>query len=84
MKKLLKVDYVTLPNLIVGRRLIPEMLLHECTPETVADKLCDIIGNGPARTAMLDGYEAMRRVLGKSNAAANTAADILRRLESAQ
>lgn len=84
MKKLLKVDYVTLPNLIVGRKLIPEMLLHECTPEAVADKLCDIIGDGPARTAMLDGYEAMRRVLGKSNAAANAAADILRRLKSAQ
>ena len=81
MKRLLKVDYVTLPNLIVGRRVIPEMLLHECSPEAVADQLGKIIGEGPGRRAMLEGYAEMRRRLGEKNAPEQTAADIVARLQ---
>ena len=80
MRRLLKVDFVTLPNLIVGRRLIPEMLLHECTPENVSDRLGEIIGDGPARQAMTDGFEALRRTLGTLDAPAIAADDIIARL----
>lgn len=82
MKRLLSVDYVTLPNLIAGRQIIPEMLLHECTPEAVSDALGRIIGDSPWREAMLQGYELMRRRLGTQNAPAITAADITARLRA--
>ena len=36
MEKLLKVKYVSLPNLIVGNSVVPELLLHLCTPDAVA------------------------------------------------
>lgn len=81
MKRLLKVDYVTLPNLIVGRRLIPEMLLHECTPDSIAEELGRIIANGAAREAMLNGYDEMRTILGTADAPSTAAADIVARLQ---
>lgn len=76
MKKLLKVRHVSLPNLIVGRTVISEMLLHQCTPDAVAAELGRITGNSPARQAMLDGYAEMCERLTEKQAAP-TAADII-------
>lgn len=77
MKRLLKVNYVTLPNLIVSRPIIPEMLLHECTVDNVADRLAAILPDRAPREEMLNGYEAMRQTLGRSQAAVVTAREIM-------
>lgn len=73
MKRLLKVRFVSLPNLIVGHQIIPEQLLHLCTPELVAEQLAAITADGPARQAQLDGYDQMHRLLGDTHAAQRTA-----------
>ncbi len=77
MKRLLKVNYVTLPNLIVSKTVIPEMLLHECTVDNVADRLAAILPDRAPRHEMLDGYRAMRQTLGDSQAAVATAREII-------
>lgn len=70
MHRLLKVDYVTLPNLIARRRVIDEMLLHRCTADAVARSMAAIIDdNAPARREMLEGYAEIRRILGSFDAA---------------
>lgn len=77
MKRLLHVDYVSLPNLIAGREIIPEQLLHMCTPDIVSEKLQALTRNGsPAREAQLEGYAEMRRILGPSGAAERAAREI--------
>lgn len=68
-KRILKVSYVTLPNLIAGREIIREMLLHRCTPDLVDDELTRILPGGQGRDAMLHGYADIRRRLGDSPAA---------------
>lgn len=74
MKSVLHVEYVSLPNLITASPLIPEMLLHFCTPEAVAAELRRLTPDqSNDRIAMLDGYAAMRRVLGDKDAALNSA-----------
>jgi lipid-A-disaccharide synthase len=80
MKRLLHVDFVTLPNLIAGQRIIDERLLHECTPETIFDSLAAILPDGEPRAKMLDGYRLIRERLGTGNAADTTARDIIARL----
>lgn len=60
MKRLLKVDFVTLPNLIADREVIPEMLLHECTPDSVTEKLITLLCDGEALQAMIRGYDEIR------------------------
>lgn len=77
MKKLLHVSFVSLPNLIVGREIIPEQLLHLCTPDAVADRLSRLTRlNSPERAAQTDGYAEMRRRLGGPGAASRAAAII--------
>ncbi len=74
MSRILDVKYVTLPNLIVNRAVIPELLLHECTSRAVADRLRPLLREGSAeREAQLAGYAEMRSILGDDDAAAATA-----------
>ena len=70
MKRVLKVSHVTLPNLIENRTIIPELLMHLCTPEAVAAHLSAITpDNAPARAAQLAGYASMRATLTTAQAA---------------
>ncbi len=77
MKRWLKVRYVTLPNLILDRPVIPELLLHQCTPDAAATALGAILPDSPEREAMLRGYADMRARLGTSEAAATAARAIV-------
>lgn len=76
MRRILKGKYVTLPNLIADDEVIPELLLHLCTPASVSDALGAILPDGPARQAQLDGYARIRAILGESDAAKACAAAI--------
>lgn len=66
MEKVLKVKFVSLPNLIVGNSLVPELLLHQCTPESIARELSPLLQNSPKREWQISGYKNMRRRLGNS------------------
>lgn len=76
MEKLLKIPYVSLPNLIAGKRIVPEMLVHMCTPDLVARELGDILPGRPGHDNQLEGYREMRAALGNNDAPA-TAAEII-------
>ena len=76
MRKLVKVNYVSLPNLIVGHKIVPELLLHYCTPDAISRELSPLLQNSPDRDQQIQGYRQMRRKLGNSVAPAY-AADII-------
>lgn len=78
MKRLIKVPFVSLPNLIAGREVIPEMLVHLCTVEGVDARLTEILPGHAGRERQLEGYAEMRRRLGTDTAAATAAATIVR------
>lgn len=77
MEKLLKVRYVSLPNLIVDEEIVPELLVHKCTPRSISRHLMPLLQPSPARDAMLAGYKKMRRTLGTQEAAATAARHIV-------
>lgn len=66
MEKLLKVKYVSLPNLIVGHSIVPELLVHKCTVESIERELSPLLLASPQRDWQLSGYRQMRRKLGTS------------------
>ncbi len=77
MKRLLKVKYVSLPNLIMDNAVVPELLLHQCTSERIALELAPLLQPSPQREWQTGGYRAMRRRLGTSDAAAAAASLIV-------
>jgi lipid-A-disaccharide synthase len=60
-KPFVKVDTYAMANLVAGRRVVPELIQHEFTPERVAEETVSFLTNG-AR------YEATRRALGEVRA----------------
>lgn len=69
MKKILKVRFVSLPNLIVGNATVPELLLHKCTPDAIAGELRPLLMASPQRDWQLSGYRNMKKRLGNTDAA---------------
>lgn len=79
---LLHVGYVTLPNLILDAPAIPELLLHHCNVETVADYIERLSEGAPERTKMLEQYAEMRRILGTSPSAPTAATKLVKNLKN--
>lgn len=77
MKKLLKVKYVSLPNLIVGNSVVPELLVHKCTVANISRELSPLLQPSPKRDWQINGYRLMRRRLGTSVAPAYAAEMII-------
>lgn len=45
-KRLVKTEYVSLPNLLAGRELVKELLQEECEPQKLAEALLPLLANG--------------------------------------
>ncbi|MDE6323086.1 MAG: lipid-A-disaccharide synthase, partial [Paramuribaculum sp.] len=76
MRRILKIPFVSLPNLIAGREIIPEMLLHDCNPASVGERLAEILPGREGRQKQTDGYAELRQRLGDTPAS-HTAAQII-------
>ena len=66
-KRILTVPFLSLVNLIAGRAVVPE-LIHDCTPNRIADELRAILPGGPNRDEQLKGYADVRHKLGEPGA----------------
>lgn len=78
--RLLHGKYVTLPNLIADRPVIPELLMHLCTVQSIDEELSALLPDGPRRTAMLQGYDEVRERLTQRDCAWRTATLIVESL----
>ena len=71
-KKVLKVKYISLVNLIANREVVRELVADTFTLENISHEL-EVILSGPERDRMLQGYEEVWARLGKENAPRNAA-----------
>ncbi len=58
-KRLLKIRFVSLPNILLGRALQPELLQWDCTPDKIAAELRRLFDDPEVRQSQLDGYQEM-------------------------
>jgi lipid-A-disaccharide synthase len=59
-RRLVRVPHYAMPNLIAGRRVLPELVQDAFTVGQVLAELRTIIPEGPARQEMLQGLEEVR------------------------
>lgn len=89
MSHVLKCPHISLPNLVAnglkGERfaneVVPELLMHHCNPDEVAEHLGDILPGHPGREKMLQGYKRMKAHLTESSAPERAALLIISELD---
>ena len=68
-KKVLKVEFVSLVNLIAGREVVRELVADTFTLDNIHRELAAIMpDDAPARKQMLKGYEQLWQQLGGDSA----------------
>ena len=78
-KRILKVKYISLVNLVANREVVRELVADSFTFDNIQHEL-EIILDGPAREKMLEGYQEVWSKLGKEHAPANAAKTMIQLL----
>lgn len=60
-KRLVKTDYVSLPNLLAGRELVKELLQEECEPQRLAQALTPLLEESETRHEMHDIFRQLHQ-----------------------
>ena len=82
-RRLLKIRYISLVNLIMDKPVVAELIQHDLTVENVVKELRAIMEEGPRRQQMLHDYEALRALLQQGgNASAKAARSIVEFLKT--
>lgn len=82
-RRLVKLRHFSLPNILFGEEIVPELLQGEATAERLAAHCVRYIEDTSARMAMRQAFAKLRRSLGAPGAAKRAAVAILQGLEGA-
>ncbi len=66
-RRLIRVKYVNLVNLMLDRMLVPELLQEDCRPDHLARELGRLLDDPQARQAQIDGVAEVARWLGQGD-----------------
>ncbi|MBC2837795.1 lipid-A-disaccharide synthase [Robiginitalea sp. SC105] len=71
-RRLIRLDFISLVNLIMGREVVPELIQDRLNPEEVIAALRPLL-SGPGRARQLEAYEELRSRLGGTGASSSAA-----------
>jgi lipid-A-disaccharide synthase len=71
---LTRVPHIGMPNLIAGRRVVPELVQSDCTPERIASELRALLTDPARAAAARQGLAEVRGRLGEPGAIGRAAA----------
>lgn len=71
------VPFVSPPNLIEMKPIVPELLQYHATPEAITQEALDLLLNPTRRQKMLDDYADMQQALGEPGVCDRAAQEIL-------
>jgi lipid-A-disaccharide synthase len=74
------VPHISPVNLLLGERLVPELLQDRLTPEALVREALPLLDPGPERQRMLEGYARLRGLLGEPGVTRRAAGEILDQL----
>jgi lipid-A-disaccharide synthase len=78
-RRLVKTDSVLLCNLVLGSRVVPELLQEEASPQALAAALSAVIDEGAPRQAQLDAFAGLDRMMAlpEGRSSADQAVDVI-------
>jgi lipid-A-disaccharide synthase len=75
-KRLVKIDYISLVNLILDREAVKELIQHECNAENIAKELRKILPDGAYHDKMLADFDELISQLGEKGASQKAAQEV--------
>lgn len=81
-KKIVKIKYISLGNLIVDRLAFKEYIQDDCNADALVEEVRRLIENKEYRQTMLDNYTEIRNLLGGSGASADVAEAMIQELKN--
>ncbi|MCE5244395.1 MAG: lipid-A-disaccharide synthase [Syntrophobacteraceae bacterium] len=80
-RHLIKVEYVALPNLVAGRRIVPELLQAEAKPGLIAREALSFLADPRKLEKQREDLAAIRLRLGREGVAERVASMVLKAVE---
>jgi lipid-A-disaccharide synthase len=76
-KRLIKVKYISLVNLIMNKPVVKELIQNDLTAENISMELRSMLSDSKRQRALLEDYEELRFLLGNAGASDNAASIII-------
>jgi lipid-A-disaccharide synthase len=84
-RRLIKVKYISLVNLIMDKEVVKELIQDELTPDNLRREVEDLLHNNARQQQLREDYARLKRILSQGgHASANAAASILRYMRAGQ
>jgi len=80
-KRLVKLPYIGMINILAGKSIVPELIQKKFTPENVAASVLDYLNNPVLLNSVKDELKKTKNLLGEGSASKQTAALIIKELE---
>lgn len=77
-KRLIKIKFISLVNLIMDREVVRELIQKECNPKTIRKELDQLVAGGVKRDKMLEDYQKLKEILGGGGASKTIAQSLLK------
>ncbi len=77
-RRLIKVKYISLVNLIMDKEIVKELIQKECNPELIRQEVERLICDEIYRNSMLEAYNSLEIVLGGVGASKKVAQSLLK------
>src|SRR5690606_38997141 len=79
-RRLVKIRFISLVNLIAGKKIVTELIQEDCTPARIAAELGPLLHDGARRSQMLADYARLREAVGGPGASARAAEKMIQYL----
>lgn len=76
-KRLIKIKFISLVNLIMDKMVVKELIQHELTPANLISELNSILLDDAKRKHIMQDYTALKQILTEDGNASANAADII-------
>lgn len=82
-KRLVKIKYISLVNLIMDREVVKELIQDDCTSVQISKELSRILPGGESRSQMEKDFKELRQLLGGDGASKKVAQSLLKTIQRA-
>lgn len=77
-KKMDRIRFISLPNMILDRRVVPEFIQDEASPDSIAEIVRQILTDPDKYSSMIEAFGEVRKKLGDSGAIDRAAEEIMK------